>query len=203
MKTLHHDEVFLTSIHNFLKEHNYFQMISLIQAVKMPMLILISVVMSIDFSKWPYFQMPEWFGFANVPAPILFKFLFYAILGDLLTGLMKSWTKNKVTKSKGFKRTGIKLGMYASIILSITILCNLFEYMDKDDKYDVMSVLNWAIIFLIFTELYSMLENLEEAFPKHPLVRFLVRPILKFLRGKIDKIDDFFDNNSPNTPSQP
>jgi phage-related holin len=194
--SLHDDLVSLTRIKLYFKNHNYFGMTTLLTTIKMPILMITTFLLAIDFSKWPYFELPSWFGFSNTPAPILFKYLLYAMLGDLFTGLAKSWKNKKVTRSVGFKRSGIKLGIYASIILAVTILCNMFEYMDKSNRYDSMEILNWAIVFLVFTECYSIFENIEETYPKHPITRFFVTPVMRFMRGKMDKLEDILNNES-------
>lgn len=132
-----------------------------------------------------------WFEVVAVPKPMLVFFLFLSILLDLITGLIKSWSKNGYTTSVGLRKTVYKLLSYLAVIIGVWILTNLMN-LTYDVGFDYVIIVDGTIGFLTFIELYSIFENIYSANPKTLLSRKLIKPILKLLKGKIDghPIDD-------------
>lgn len=125
----------------------------------------------------------HWFEVAAMPKPMLLFFLFGAITVDFITGLIKSWTLGKATTSIGFRKTVSKLSTYVGAIIGIWFLANLFNMMYETD-YSLL--VNGALFFLSFIELYSVFENLYQIAPKSLLSIYFIKPILKFLKGKLE-----------------
>jgi phage-related holin len=145
--------------------------------IKTPLLLLAGITFS-------------WFDVEYVPSPMLSIWLLFAMFGDLSTGLLKSWSKNMVTSSEGFRKSVTKVTSYGGAILVITALVNIIGIVDLKNTYDLSVVINGLMGFIVFTELYSICENILAVYPESALVKFVILPIMKFLRGR-------FKNNNP------
>lgn len=128
----------------------------------------------------------SWFSIEYVPSAMLFFYLLIAMLGDFITGLLKSWKKGKHTSSEGLRRSVTKVLSYIGAILVIMVMVNVIGLVDDGNKYDLAMIINGLMGFIVFVELYSMCENISEAYPESPLVKWLIMPIMKFLRGKLE-----------------
>lgn len=126
-----------------------------------------------------------WFEIVAVPKPMLLVLLFGAIIIDLLTGLIKSWNLGKATSSTGFRKTVTKVGAYVGVILGVWFLSNIMNGM-YETAFDYAVFVNACIGFLTFIEIYSIFENVYEIDPNSLLSKKFIKPILKFLKGKLD-----------------
>lgn len=120
-----------------------------------------------------------------LPSGFIVQLMGLAILLDLITGLLKSWKKGILTSSQGFKNTIIKILAYCTCIIAIWILISIVALTGINFLLPPSLVLNAVISFITFTELYSVFENIDEAYPDSQLSKFLISPVLKFLKGKI------------------
>lgn len=125
---------------------------------------------------------------------ILF-WLVLAVAFDLLTGVLKAWSKGESTTSAGLRKTVIKIGSYVGTMVMVIILTNVVGIVDVSNRYDLSILVDTLMGFMVFIELYSICENISEAYPNSPLVTYMIGPIMKFLKGKISK--------NPLTPDEP
>lgn len=160
---------------NILKLH--FKTMIEILSIKTPLLLLAGISFS-------------WFAIEYLPSGMLFMWLLVAMFFDLITGLLKSWNERIATCSEGFRKSVTKFTSYGGAIIVITALVNVIGIADIKNTYDLSVVINGLMGFIVFTELYSICENIVSVYPESALVRFVILPIMKFLRGK-------FKNNNP------
>lgn len=139
-----------------------------------------------------------------MPTPLHLFWLASAVLLDLFTGLLKAWSKGQVTSSRGLRRTIIKIGSYVGTIVGVCILVNVIAMnLNATNKIDLSFMLNWLMGFMIFIELYSVFENIDEAYPDSIFSKYISSPILKFLKGKLKEKGPFnTDEIKNNTPAE-
>ncbi|MGI9190929.1 MAG: phage holin family protein [Chitinophagaceae bacterium] len=128
-----------------------------------------------------------WFTVEYVPSAMLFFYLLVAMFGDFVTGLLKSWKKGEVTSSEGLRRSITKVLSYGGAILVIMTLVNVVGLVDTTNSYDLAIVINGLMGFIVFVELYSICENINQAYPNTPLTIYFIAPVMKFLRGRFEK----------------
>lgn len=128
-----------------------------------------------------------WFSVEYFPSAMLFFWLLLAMFGDFVTGLLKSWKKGVVTSSEGLRRSITKVLSYCGAILVIFILVNVVGLVDTSNKYDLAVIINGLMGFIVFVELYSICENINEAYPDTPLTQYFIGPMMKFLKGRLEK----------------
>jgi len=138
-----------------------------------------------------------WFSVKYVPSLMIFFWLVIAVLGDLFTGLLKAWSKNQATTSTGLRRTATKIGSYCGAVVVVVILVNMLGFVDYENKYNLEILINGLVGFMVFIELYSICENISEAYPNSPLTKWLIIPMMKKLKGKLSK--NPLDNEDPQT----
>lgn len=122
-----------------------------------------------------------------LPSGVIVELMVLAIFLDLITGLLKSWRNGIVTSSQGFKNTVIKILVYCSCIIATWILLSLVILTHTTLLFPAGAVLNGVVAFITFTELYSIFENINAAYPNSLLSKYLIAPILKLLKGKLTK----------------
>lgn len=137
----------------------------------------------------------SWLSIHFVPSVMILFWLVIAVAFDLLTGVLKAWSKGDSTTSTGLRKTVIKIGSYVGTVVMVVILVNVIGVVDVNHKYDLSILIDTLMGFMVFIELYSICENISEAYPNSPLVTYMIGPILKFLKGKISK--------NPLTPDEP
>lgn len=124
-----------------------------------------------------------WVEIAFFPQPMLLLFLAACMFINMVTGAMKAWKSGTPTTKEGLRKTGYKLGRYGATVMSVFFMLNIIDRLDHVDV-DYTFFINGTVGFLSFVELYSIFENIEELDPTGPL-SFFIKPILKFLRGRI------------------
>lgn len=130
----------------------------------------------------------SWFTIEYFPSVMLFFYLLVAMLGDFITGLLKSWKKGRQTSSEGLRRSVTKVLSYIGAILVIMVMVNVIGLVDDGNKYDLAIIINGLMGFIVFVELYSICENISEAYPESPLVKYFLVHIMTFLRGRFDSL---------------
>lgn len=130
----------------------------------------------------------SWFTIEYFPSAMLCFWLLVAMLGDFITGLLKSWKKGEVTSSEGLRRSITKVLSYGGAILVIMTLVNVVGLVDTTNSYDLAIVINGLMGFIVFVELYSICENINQAYPDTPLTIYFIAPIMKFLRGRFERL---------------
>lgn len=125
-----------------------------------------------------------------IPPPGKMALLFAAIMADLFTGLLKSWKLGIKTNSQGLKRTAIKIGMYAAIMIAVWLLANIMDDISPITvSYGFMVTL--TVGFLTFIEIYSIFENIYEADKESFLSVYLIGPALKWMKGTAEEYNPF------------
>jgi hypothetical protein len=125
-----------------------------------------------------------------VPPPGRLLLLGIAIALDLMTGLVKSWSKSVPTTSGGLKRTGVKIGLYAGIICATWLLANIMGDV-TNQKFDYGNIVTFTIGFLTLVEIYSIFENVYEADPESAVSVYLIGPALKWMKGTLEEHNPF------------
>jgi phage-related holin len=127
----------------------------------------------------------SWLSIKYLPSAMIVFWLVASVLLDLITGVLKAWSKGEGTTSTGLRRTVVKIGSYVGTIVMVIILVNLIGIVDVNNKYNLTILIDSLTGFMVFIELYSICENIAEAFPNSPLSQYLIRPLIKILKGKL------------------
>lgn len=138
----------------------------------------------------------QWLVIEYLPAPMAVFWLVVATLLDLWTGLLKAWATKRCSTSIGFRRTLIKIGSYTAIVVFVTAFVNILGIVDQNKQYNLSILINALMGLMIFVELFSVLENISLAYPRSPMVRMFVKPMMKILRGRF--IKNPLDNETTN-----
>ncbi len=126
------------------------------------------------------------FAFLNIkvnflPNTDLLVMMGLAMTFDLITGVAKSYAMGVKRTSKGYRQTIIKFLQYGGAILVSMGITFLGQYNPEMKKLsDSMAYFNnGLLVFIIFIELTSILENCYEMNKTSKISQFLIRPILK------------------------
>lgn len=139
-----------------------------------------------------------WFAVEYLPSGMALFWLAAAVLLDLITGLLKAWSKRMCSTSAGFRKTIIKIGTYCATIVVLTILVNIISFIDVNHRYPLEILINGLLAFMTFIELFSVCENISLAYPRAPLTKYLIDPLLKFMKGRLKQGPPGISNQSPN-----
>lgn len=153
-----------------------------IAAIQTPVLILKTPIAAISAGLF------SWITIEYAPSGMLFFYLLIAMAADFITGLLKSWKNKENTSSEGLRKSITKVTSYFSAVIVIMIMVNVVGLVDEGNKYDLAIIINGLMGFIIFAELYSICENISEVYPESPLVKFVVIPIMTFLRGRFQNV---------------
>lgn len=126
-----------------------------------------------------------------------------AIVLDFLTGVAKAVMKKEARTSEGYRKTVIKFMQY---IIPIVLLW-LASYRIPNYKQSLQEMAGWLMLFVLYIEFTSIMENLYEIDKKSVIAKYLYRPALKILKFGIhnnpvtkaaDKLDE--DKKEPEKP---
>lgn len=145
---------------------------NLLAILKSPLLLL----MSASFT---------WLSIKYIPSAMILFWLISAVALDLVTGVLKAWSKGQGTTSTGMRKTIVKIGSYVGTMVMVIILVNVVGIVDVNNRYDLTILIDTLMGFMVFIELYSICENINEAYPRSPLNKYFITPLLKFLKGKL------------------
>lgn len=134
-----------------------------------------------------------WLVVKYLPSSMALFWLAVAMCIDLITGLLKAWHRKMCSTSRGFKRTVTKILSYSATIVVVVVLVNILGVVDSENKYDLSVLINLLLGFMTFIELFSICENIQVAYPNSPLNQYLIKYIMKFLKGRL-KQNPFPDN---------
>jgi len=125
--------------------------------------------------------------FNFIPTPNLLLVMGVAIVLDFLTGILKSVILKKVRTSEGYRKTVIKFTQYGGSV----VVGMLLKYIGAMNS-DMANIAQYAeyltdglVIFIIFIELTSVLENVYAIDQETPFSKYLVGPLLKLLTFQI------------------
>lgn len=140
-----------------------------------------------------------WFVVKYLPSAMALFGLAIAVLCDLGMGLIKSWHRKMCTMTEGLIQTLIKIGIYCITIVALTILVNIIGVIDINNTYPLHVLINTLLSFMIFIEIFSVFKKISLLYPKWPLTRYLINPLLKLMRFKLNQGPPGIPNSSPNT----
>jgi len=133
--------------------------------MKSALTISLLAVLNVNFNIFPDYMLMVGVGFV--------------ILLDFITGVIKAIVKGEQRTSVGYRRTVKKFTQYfgaigASIIAQYALS---FKFVSSEFNYISEFLNNSLLMFIIFIELTSILENLIEVDNKSPFAVYLIRPI--------------------------
>ena len=117
-----------------------------------------------------------------LPPADLLLWLGIAMVLDLLTGIAKAIKKEIPRTSTGLRQTVVKFIQYGGAISIGIILANVSEY-QKDSSSQIIYKYfsNSMLLFIIFIEIKSILENMIEVSPDSDFTRYFLNPIHNIL----------------------
>jgi phage-related holin len=116
-----------------------------------------------------------------LPPATLLVWLFVAMVLDLITGVAKAIKKDIPRTSEGFRRTVAKFIQYGGAVAIGIILANIVDVGDEKTKLIYGYFSNSMLMFIIYIEIKSILENLTEISPDSDFTKLFLRPIHKIL----------------------
>ena len=118
----------------------------------------------------------------TLPTFKLFYVLVAAIGIDFVTGIIKAKMQKKARTSQGYRKTVVKLMQYIVPVLVIWMGSkNIPEYANT-----LKEIGGWLMLFIIYIEFTSILENLYEIDQKSIIAKYVYRPGLKILKFGIE-----------------
>lgn len=133
----------------------------------------------------PLFALPKSLIFPDLELTI---WLGFALIIDLITGLAKA-IKNKTPRtSNGFQQTTVKFLRYGGAIVISFILQNVVIAKGSADPAIASFLGETLIVFLVYIEVLSILENLIALNSKDPLSKFVFVPLHNLLSLRVKKI---------------
>lgn len=118
----------------------------------------------------------------TIPTFKLFYVLVLAIAIDFITGIIKAKMQAKARTSEGYRKTVVKLMQYIVPVLVIWIGSkNIPEY-----GQTLKEIGGWLMMFIIYIEFTSILENLYEVDQKSIIAKYVYKPGLKILKFGIE-----------------
>jgi hypothetical protein len=113
-----------------------------------------------------------------LPPADLLLWLGIAMILDLITGIAKAVKKEIPRTSTGLRRTVVKFIQYGGAIAIGIILANVSEHQNDSSSQIIYKYFsNSMLIFIIFIEIKSILENMIEVSPDGDFTRFFLKPI--------------------------
>lgn len=125
--------------------------------------------------------------FNFMPTPNLLLVMGIGIALDFFTGVIKSVILKKARTSEGYRKTVIKFTQYGGSV----VVGMLLKYIgaENSDMADIglyaQYLTDGLVIFIIFIELTSVLENVYAIDQETPFSKYLVGPLLKILTFQI------------------
>lgn len=118
-----------------------------------------------------------------MPDAGLLAWVFIAMLADLVTGIIKSKMLKTPITSTGMRKSVVKALQYMGLIIAGVILGNTM----KENNEVIRWINDGMLIFIIYVEVYSILENLYAMNPESPVSKNIFKPLLSFLALSISK----------------
>lgn len=128
-------------------------------------------------------------AFANLtffPKFPLLLVMAIAIVLDFATGVLKAYVKGEVRNSTGFRKTIVKFGQYAGAIIAGIILAATADSNAGEATKLLIHYINDGLVsFIIYIEITSVFENLNEVDKTTMFAKFFYQPALKVLTFEI------------------
>lgn len=125
---------------------------------------------------------------AGIPSAGLLIGLLAVVVLDFITGVLKCvLTKTPIT-SKGFRGTISKFVQYGFSLMIGISLSYFIEQKAGAELSNIATIANEGLIlFIIYTEVASIFENLVEIDPKSPFSQNFIKPVLRLLTIQITR----------------
>jgi phage-related holin len=126
-------------------------------------------------------------NFKLIPNADLLLVMSLAIVLDFVTGVAKSVILKKARTSEGYRKTVVKFLQYGGALAAGGILKHLSgkqSDMVSLDKY-ITYCNTGLLIFIIFIEVTSILENISEMDRKTPFSIYFIQPLLRIMTFQI------------------
>lgn len=121
--------------------------------------------------------------FQFLPSINLVVFLFGSIFFDLITGILKAKMRGDLITSYGYRKTVIKTAQYFGALLIVVMLRYVISGQEELLQHITYAdyIINGVLIFSIFIEVTSALENIAELDKKSPFSKWIITPLLNLL----------------------
>jgi Bacteriophage holin family len=116
-----------------------------------------------------------------LPPPNLLIWLGVSMFLDLVTGIAKAIKKGTPRTSTGYRRTVAKFIQYGGAIAIGIVLANISDYKKDGDGSQMIYTYfsNSMLLFIIYIEITSILENLIEVSPESDFTKKFLNPAHK------------------------
>jgi len=151
-------------------------------------------------------------NFKILPSFDLLIVMGITIIADLVTGIIKAVMMGKARTSEGYRKTVIKFMQYGGAI-TVGLLLK-FLSAKKSEMADFSQYAGYLssglVIFIIFIEVTSILENISAMDNSTVFCKYLITPLLKLLTFQIknnpiakmeQKQEEQAQSQNQNTPS--
>lgn len=126
-----------------------------------------------------------------LPDKNMLAFLFILMTIDLCTGVTKAIFLKQNRTSSGFRKSIVKFYQYVGVICAGMFLTSILKYKGFDNTYFIFDfVTHWVVIFLIYIETVSILENIQALDSKSKVAKFLFEPLLMLLTLELSKFSN-------------
>lgn len=116
------------------------------------------------------------------------------IVIDLITGITKATINKQRRISEGLRRTFSKFMQYGGSIIVSMILLNIIHLSTPEFSDEISRLFgNLMLMIIIYIEVVSVFENLEEINPESDFVRYFIKPVRRLLTFRVKNL--FGDDN--------
>lgn len=116
------------------------------------------------------------------------------IVIDLITGITKATINKQRRTSEGLRRTFSKFMQYGGSIIVSMILLNIIHYSTPEFSDEISYLFgSLMLMIMIYIEVVSVFENLEEINPKSDFVKYFIKPVRRLLTFRVKNL--FGDDN--------
>lgn len=118
-----------------------------------------------------------------LPNLTMLGWVFFAVLVDFMTGVLKAKLNKQLLTSGGFRQTSIKCLQYIGLIVGGIIIGNSFEKQSDIVKW----VNDGLLMFILYVEVYSIFENLYAMNPNSKVSKMIFKPAMRILTIGLEK----------------
>jgi len=126
-----------------------------------------------------------------------------ALVLDFITGVIKSVALKIAITSWGFRKTIIKFLQYGGAILIGIFLSSVMAYKGLGTELGLPKyIVDVLVVFIIYIELVSILENLTQMDNKSPIATKILKPLHKLLTFQLNNnpIKKLYDSREKPEP---
>lgn len=129
-------------------------------------------------------------NFNFLPHSYLLVAVFFLIILDFVTGVLKACVLDIPRTSKGYRETYAKFIQYMGAILMALAMAFLVQEVPqlKDIHFFSSIVNNVVLIGIIFIESLSIMENLIAVDDKSPFAKYIIKPLYRILTFEIKNL---------------